>query len=37
MGFEEIKKDLEGRLSEKRYIHTLGVVDECERLGKIYG
>lgn len=37
MDFEDIKKDLKERLSEKRYIHTLGVVDECERLGRKYG
>ncbi|NLN05939.1 MAG: HD domain-containing protein, partial [Clostridiaceae bacterium] len=37
MDFEAIRKDLKERLSEKRYLHTLGVVDECERLAKIYG
>lgn len=37
LGFENIKEDIKKRLSEKRFTHSLGVMDECIRLGKIYG
>ncbi len=33
---ESIKKDLKERLSSERYTHSLGVMDECIRLGQIY-
>lgn len=33
---EEIKKLLSSRLSEKRYIHSLNVADECRRLAQKY-
>ncbi len=32
-----IKEKLKKTLSEKRYIHSLGVADEAKRLAKIYG
>lgn len=35
--FEGIKEDLKKRLSEEKYMHSLGVMDECIRLGKLYG
>lgn len=31
---EELKELLEGRLSKKRYIHSLNVADECRKLAK---
>lgn len=33
---EQIKEDLKSTLSEKRYIHSLGVMDMCVHLAKIY-
>ena len=35
--YEEIKEKLKKSLSEKRYIHILGVADEAKRLAKLYG
>lgn len=37
MNYEEIKEDIKNILSEKRYIHSLGVAKRAEELGKIYG
>ena len=34
---EKIKEDLKQTLSEKRYIHSLGVMEMAEELAKIYG
>lgn len=34
---DKIKKDLEESLSEKRFIHSLGVMEMCEILAKLYG
>lgn len=34
---EQIKEDLKQVLSEKRYIHSIGVMEMCEKLAKIYG
>lgn len=33
---EQIKEDLKQSLSEKRYVHSLGVMDMCEHLAKIH-
>ncbi len=33
----QIQKDLEGRLSPKRYAHSLGVMEEAVRIGKLVG
>lgn len=33
----EIKVDLKERLPEEKYLHSLGVMEECERLAEIYG
>lgn len=33
---ETIKKDLKTTLSEKRYIHSIGVMQMCEELARIY-
>ena len=33
---EQIKEDLKEILSEKRYIHSIGVMEMCEHLAKIY-
>ena len=33
---EKIKKDLKETLSEKRYIHSIGVMEMSEKLAKIY-
>ena len=35
--YEEIKDRLKKSLSEKRYIHSLGVADEAKRLADLYG
>ncbi len=37
MPTDEIKADLKKILSQKRYIHSLGVADEAERLARRYG
>lgn len=37
MDIEEIKAELKRTLSEKRYIHSLGVADESKKLAKKYG
>ncbi len=34
---EAIKADLKERLSEEKYLHSLGVMEECERLAELYG
>ena len=34
---EKIKEDLKNILSERRYIHSVGVMEMCETLAKIYG
>lgn len=34
---EEIKEKLQENLSEKRYKHSLAVMQRCEELAKIYG
>ncbi|GHU51194.1 hypothetical protein AGMMS49975_03860 [Clostridia bacterium] len=34
---DELKKYVQGRLSERRFIHTLGVCDEAESLARHYG
>ncbi len=34
---EKIKEDLKKILSERRYIHSVGVMEMCETLAKIYG
>lgn len=33
----EIKADLKERLDEEKYLHSLGVMEECERLADLYG
>lgn len=33
----EIKADLKERLDEEKYYHSLGVMEECERLAELYG
>jgi len=33
----EIKADLKERLTEEKYLHSLGVMEECERLAELYG
>lgn len=33
---EKIKEDLKNTLSERRYIHSLGVMEMCEKLAKRY-
>lgn len=33
---EELKELLEGRLSKKRYVHSLNVADECKKLAKTW-
>ena len=35
--FEEINKRIKGMLSEKRYKHTIGVVEEAVKLAELYG
>lgn len=37
MNLDEVKKDLKQRLSEKRYIHSLGTMKMARELAKIYG
>ena len=37
VSFDEVKDELERRLSPKRFIHTLGVVEEAEKLARHYG
>lgn len=37
MELEEIIKDVKTHMSEKRYIHSLGVMKRIEELAKIYG
>lgn len=37
INIEEVKQELKERLSEKRYIHSLGVMERAEQLAKIYG
>ena len=34
---EQIKEELKPVLSERRYIHSIGVMEMCEQLAKIYG
>ena len=34
---EQIKQELEKNLSEKRYIHSIGVMERAEELAQIYG
>ena len=34
---DKLKEDLKKKLSEKRYIHTLGVAEEAKKLAKLYG
>ena len=34
---EQIKKDLKEILSERRYIHSIGVMERAEELARIYG
>ena len=34
---EKMKEELKQRLSEKRYIHSIGVMEMAEELAKIYG
>ena len=34
---EQIKNDLKNILSERRYIHSIGVMEMCEELAKLYG
>lgn len=36
-GIEEIKAELRKTLSEKRYVHSLGVADEAKKLAAKYG
>ncbi len=33
---EVVKNEIKNRLSEDRYIHSLGVMEECEKLAKLY-
>ena len=33
---EKIKEDLKNILSERRYIHSVGVMEMCETLAKIW-
>ena len=35
--FEKIKSEVKKRISKKRFIHTMGVVEAAERLAEIYG
>lgn len=37
MQFAEIYEDVKRLLSEKRFAHSVGVMEECVRLGKIFG
>lgn len=37
MNFEEIKKEVEKRLSEKRFLHSCGVAKRAQELARIYG
>ena len=37
MILDDIKKDLEKRLSKKRFIHSSGVADSAVKLAKRYG
>lgn len=37
MDFETMRQKLQSSLYIKRYIHTMGVVEEAEKLAKIYG
>lgn len=37
MDFEQIKKEVEKAMSEKRFLHSLGVAKRAEELAKIYG
>lgn len=37
MNLEQIQKDVKEILSEKRYIHSLGVMERAEELARIYG
>ena len=34
---DTIKKDLKETLSERRYIHSIGVMEMCAKLAQIYG
>lgn len=36
MNLEEIRKELIEKLTEKRYTHSLNVMEKCEELAKIY-
>lgn len=35
--FEELSKELKNNITNKRYIHSLGVVEKAEELSKFYG
>lgn len=37
MNLEEIRKELIKKLTEKRYTHSLNVMEKCEELAKTYG
>lgn len=37
MNFEEIKEQVKKNLSQKRFIHSLGVVERAEQLARIHG
>ena len=37
IGIEQVKRELKEILSEKRYIHSIGVMERAEELAKIYG
>lgn len=37
MTIDEMKQDLKRLLTEERYVHSLGVMDEAVRIAKIYG
>ncbi len=37
MNYDDYKKIIKGRMSEKRYIHSVNVAKEAEKLAKLYG
>lgn len=37
MFIEKLKKDLETELGQKLYLHSLGTMEEAEKLAKVYG
>ena len=37
MSIESYKKIIKGRMGEKRYIHSVNVAKQAQKLAKIYG